>query len=166
MSGSDPHTAEPSLTHFAAPWCTRVRVTTAAGVILLLVVARSLEGTVTWLPLTLLLGASLLSVRGYSIRAGSVLVHRLGWSTTIPLEELKDVRVDPGVTRGSIRTFGNGGLFGFVGHFRNGVLGAYRAYLTDPDLAVVLDLGSRRVVVSPERPNLFAEEVRRAAGVT
>ncbi len=163
MPAPDSKVTEPFPRHFAAPWGTHVRLVTAGAVVLLLVVVRSLDGGMTWLPVALLIGASLLSVRGYSIRAGSVLVHRLGWSTTISLEGLQDVRVEPGVTRGSIRTFGNGGLFGFVGHFRNGVLGAYRAYFTDPELAVVLDLGSQRVVVSPERPNLFAEEVRRAA---
>ena len=50
-----------------------------------------------------------------------------------------------------------------IGWFRNGLLGSYRAYVTDPELTVVIDLGDRTFVVSPDRPHLFADEVRRAA---
>ena len=68
----------------------------------------------------------------------------------------------PGATLGSVRTFGIGGLFGFVGHFRNAFLGPYRAYATDPANAVVLRLGREVVVVTPERPAEFVAAIEAA----
>jgi len=61
--------------------------------------------------------------------------------------------------RGSIRTFGNGGLFSFTGFYRNRLLGAYRAFVTDPRQAVVLRFPKRNVVVSPGAPEEFVRDL-------
>ena len=45
--------------------------------------------------------------------------------------------------RWSLRTFINGGLFSFSGWCYSSLLGAYRAFVTDPNRAVVLNLGRR-----------------------
>jgi hypothetical protein len=60
--------------------------------------------------------------------------------------------------RWSIRTFGNGGFFSFSGFYRNKLLGAYRAFVTDRHQTVVLRYGGRTVVVSPSSPEEFAHE--------
>lgn len=57
--------------------------------------------------------------------------------------------------RRSIRIFGNGGLFGITGIYRNKTLGIYRAYVTDPKQSVVLQMTSRVVVISPAYPRAF-----------
>lgn len=61
--------------------------------------------------------------------------------------------------RWSVRTFGNGGLFSFSGWYYNTLLGAYRAFVTDPNQTVVLHLGGRSVVVSPAKPEEFVREI-------
>jgi len=99
------------------------------------------------------------SVQGYAVRDGQLLVHRLGWATRFDLADLRRVEIAPGVMRGSLMTFGNGGLFGFVGHFRNDDLGAYRAYATKKENAVVLRLNGRPVVVTPDEPAAFVDAV-------
>lgn len=99
------------------------------------------------------------SVRGYSVRPGVLLIHRPGWATKIPLDRLVSAEAEPNATLGSIRVFGIGGAFAFVGRFRNSTLGAYRAYVTDPDLCVVLKLGPETVVVTPDSPARFVEAV-------
>ena len=117
--------------------------------------------------LGILVGGLVYSVRGYSVAADAVLVHRLGWATRLDLGEIREARFQPGAMVGSVRTFGNGGLFGFTGRFRNALLGPYRAYVTDASLAVVLTVGDETVVVSPERPAAFVaavEAARAAAG--
>lgn len=51
-------------------------------------------------------------------------------------------------------------------HFRapmSSKLGSYRAYVTDPDYCVVLDLGSETIVVTPDSPVRFVEAVQQAA---
>jgi len=61
--------------------------------------------------------------------------------------------------RGSIRLFGNGGLFSFSGFFRNQALGIYRAYVTDPALTVVLVFAERTLVISPVQPEAFVKRL-------
>ncbi|MFN7139357.1 MAG: PH domain-containing protein, partial [Limisphaerales bacterium] len=85
------------------------------------------------------------------------LIHRLGWVTKFNLGELQSFAADPTAMDGSIRLFGNGGLFAFTGLFRNKKLGNYRAFATDPKRAVVLRLKERVIVVTPDDPFRFVE---------
>jgi hypothetical protein len=57
--------------------------------------------------------------------------------------------------RRSLRLFGNGGMFGITGLYRNKTLGTYRAFVTDPRQSVVLQMTSRVVVISPAYPRAF-----------
>ena len=111
-------------------------------------------------PLGILFGTLLFMIRGYILTQNDLLIRRLFWNTKISLANLKDVQVDPKAMSGSIRTFGNGGLFSFSGKFRNHGLGPYRALVTDLKRTVVLRFPHRIVVVSPERPDRFAEKVK------
>jgi hypothetical protein len=87
--------------------------------------------------------ASFRTVRGYTVTSDTILVQRLFWTTRLPLAGLQSARFEPEAMRWSIRTFGNGGLFSFTGCFRNKLLGAYRAFVTDPRRAVVLRYSGR-----------------------
>jgi hypothetical protein len=109
--------------------------------------------------LAILLITAAFSVRGFTVRPGMLLVHRLGWATKIPLASLVSAKAEPNATVGSIRVLGIGGAFAFAGRFRNSTLGSYRAYVTNPDFCVVLDLGSEKVVVTPDSPVRFLEAV-------
>jgi hypothetical protein len=111
------------------------------------------------LPLALVLGAALFTIRGYTIERDSILVHRLLWATRLPRTGLQSATYDPALISGGMRIFGNGGFFSFTGFFRNKQLGTYRAYITDPARAVVLKYGDRVVVVSPGDPDKFASSV-------
>ncbi len=157
---------------FKAPWGRSVRLATLFSVGILVVVAAMpwlLSGgdagapgaLATVLALAILAGSALFAVRGYRVRPDAVEVQRLGWTTRLPRSGLRSVEVAPGVMRGSLRVFGNGGLFALTGRFRNARLGAYRALVTDSERTVVLHYDTRRVVVSPDRPAEFA----RALGV-
>jgi hypothetical protein len=102
------------------------------------------------------------SVRGYSVTPGRLVIKRLGWSTQVDLSKLGSVQVAPAAMSGSLRVFGIGGLFSFVGLFRNASLGWYRCYATDPARAVVLRFTDRRLVVTPDSPQEFAETITTA----
>ena len=95
------------------------------------------------LPGTALVGCALFTIRGYEVDSTAVYVQRLLWRTQIPLAGLELAWASPEAMAGSIRLFGNGGLFSFSGLFRNRRLRSYRAFATDPALAVVLE-SSRR----------------------
>lgn len=111
------------------------------------------------LPVVLLLSGALFLVRGYTLDKGSLIIHRLIWSSHLDLGCLISAACDPRAMSGSIRVAGNGGLFAICGWFRNSKLGSYRAFGTDPDRSVVLRFTNQTVVVTPDSPDLFVENV-------
>jgi hypothetical protein len=166
------------LATFPAPWSRPLRLTTAASAALLLTVM--LAGLFTgprhflvWqlamvgLPLVILLGALPFMVRGYVLTERHIEVRRLGWSTVLPLAGLVAVTGEPEGLRGSVRLFGNGGLFGISGWFWNRRLGRFRAYATDPNRAVLLRYqDGKKVVVTPNDVQHFIVRVRTLAKMT
>src|SRR5436190_5328220 len=70
-------------------------------------------------PVLILLATIPFMIFGYEMRDQTLVVKRLGWTTQIPLAGLKDAEADPKAMHGSIRIFGNGGLFAFNGIFWN-----------------------------------------------
>ena len=151
--------ADPIRTHFSAPWSRKLQLTTLAFLAIIAVVVFRAGPYASWVVLGVLLLASFLSVRGYSVVNGQILIHRLGWSNSLDLAKLQRIEANPGAMMGSVRVFGVGGLFSFLGTFRNQILGVYRAYATDSDNAVVLDLNGSTVVVTPDSPGDFVNSV-------
>lgn len=94
-------------------------------------------------------------VRGYEVTGKELRVHRLAWRTRFDLAELRCARADRDAMKRAWKTMGNGGFFGWTGHFRNKPLGSFRALVTDPTLAVVLEFPKFKLVVSPENPAAF-----------
>ncbi len=112
------------------------------------------------LPLVIYVGALLFIIRGYALTDSSLLVQRLFWNNSIDLSQVRSVEINPQAMSKSIRTFGNGGLFSFSGRFRNKQLGPYRAFATKPKNSVVLKLSDRTIVVSPDQPQRFMQELK------
>lgn len=104
-------------------------------------------------------------VRGYRLTRDELLVLRRNRQNRFALDGLQSVDADPKAMAWSIKVFGNDGLGAITGRFRNRILGAYQALVTDRDRAVVLRWPGRCIVVSPDRPEEFAAEVRRRAGL-
>jgi hypothetical protein len=76
-------------------------------------------------------------------------------------------RIAPPVS-GTIRLFGNGGLFAGAGIFWNKQYGVFRAYLTSarPQDAVLVETKSHKVVITPEDPEAFVKSLQTAAPPT
>ena len=157
--------------HYEAPWSTSLIVMSTITTVLCLGIPfgawfnltakrpPGALGCVVLLPVVILFGAALFTIRGYSLSSDSILIHRLLWSTVLPRTGLESAQVEPDAMRGSLRTFGNGGAFSFTGFYYNKRLGSYRAYVTDPRRAVVLRYASRRVVLSPAPPEDFVYDL-------
>jgi hypothetical protein len=157
--------------HYEAPWSTALIVMSvlttivclggAAGAWLILAarLPPGVLGLAVLLPLVILFGAALFTIRGYSIASDCILVHRLLWSTRLPRAGLESAQAEPDAMRGSLRTFGNGGAFSCTGFYYNKRLGSYRAYVTDPHRTVVLRYANRRVVLSPATPEDFVYDL-------
>jgi hypothetical protein len=117
-------------------------------------------------PLMVLLGALPFMVRGYVLTETHLEVRRLGWRTVLPLAGLVTVTGEPQGLRGSLRLFGNGGLFGISGWFWNRRIGRFRAYATDPERVVLLRYGDgKKVVVTPHDVQHFIVRARALANI-
>ena len=160
----------PDIVIFDAPWGSSLKWMTVLSVLILvgLPVASLLTGprdNLVWrlslvvLPLGILATAACFMIRGYVVMPDALLVQRLGWYTKLELTDLRSVLADSRAMKGSIRTFGNGGLFSFSGAFWNRRLGAYRAFATDPARAVVLKFTNRVVVVTPGDPQALVAKL-------
>jgi hypothetical protein len=152
--------------YYPAPWSKTLITMTSlvCGVLIfatlsLMVRSNEVFTLLNLLPLAIIIGCSLLTVRGYTITVDAILVHRLFWKTRLPTNDLRTARYEPSAMSGGIRTFGIGGLFSFTGHFQNDNLGSYFAYVTDPSKAVVLTYPTRTIVISPGKPEEFVKEI-------
>lgn len=147
---------------FSAPWSGWL---TAIGAVLV-AVALALVAVEAWVGVAVLGAVVALAagfaVRGYEVGLEAVTVLRPGWSTRLELRGLEAVEADPAAFRLSLRTFGIGGPFAFVGHFRSPAVGAFQAYATAPARSVVLRWPDRTVVVTPDDPEAFVAAVEAA----
>ena len=157
-----------------APWSTGLKITSAVGTVLILGVGigayRAIPvptgfthqfGLAVALILpALLVGSLLFMVTGYAVEGTELYIRRLLSSTCISLHGLDRAWIEPAVCKGSIRVFGNGGLFSFTGLFYSKRLGRYRLFATDISRSVVLILPSRVVVMT--EPEAFIEHVRQS----
>ena len=155
---------------YKAPWCRLLVVMSTLATLLCLGITfgmpflpASAHGGeagmwIRWLPLALVFGCALFTVRGYTITPDAILVRRLFWDTRLPRAGLQAAEFVPGGMCKSIRTWGNGGFFSFTGFYWTRTLRSYRAYVTDLRRTVVLRYERRTIVVSPDRPEDFIRE--------
>lgn len=164
-------------TTFGAPWGRSLLIGSSAQAVFLLAVGAAPvffaaldpePGPRKWLvaclgfaiPLVILVVAARYAVRGYTVTDDSIRVHRLGWSSSLPLDQLESATVSPYAMRRSRGELANGGLFSYTGGFHNAELGSYRAFVTDHARTVVLRFRDRAegdpvVVMSPDDPEAF-----------
>jgi len=162
--------------HFSvAPWPTTLKVISSFSTILLIVigivaynktllfpgVAHTFGLGVAFVFPAILISSLLFMVTGYAVAGNMLHVERLLWSTPISLEGLSRVWEEPLICKGSIRIFGNGGLYSFTGIYQNKALGRYRLFATDLGKATVLVLPRRTVVVTPIAPQVFIDYLHR-----
>lgn len=163
MSGKNPT--------YPAPWGRALRVVSTLVTVLCISMVffhwTALPGippgpvtvSLSLVPLGLLLACVPFLIRGYSLTPDTLIIHRLFWQTRIPLRGLQSATIKPLAMRGSLRLMGNGGLFSFTGYYRNRPLGTYRAFVTDLHRTVILRFAQRTVLVSPDCPEAFVQDL-------
>ena len=161
-----------SRTEFDAPWGVTLKLITMLAIVLLIAVpvislaaipraGAIWQAVMVFAPLVILFAAAFFMIRGYELTGSELFIKRLGWKSKLNLQDLQTAEIDPEAMRRSTRLFGNHGLFCYAGLFRNKKLGRYRAYATDPRLAVVLKFTDKVVVVTPGRPDRFVAQIER-----
>ncbi len=106
-------------------------------------------------------GTSFWMIRRYELTDDAIHVRRVLWTNSIPLQAIESVEVDPLACKGAWKTMGNDGLFAMHGRFRSKRLGKFQGYITNPAHAVVLSVPGDKIVLSPEHPRKFADDLNR-----
>lgn len=155
--------------HFKAPWGRTLLVASTFTTLLLVGVTFGMAAG--WrhlrlltmpsalpaaMPLLILAGALPFTIRGYVITKDGILIRRLWWNTVLRFEDIRSVEAKPLALGGSLRTWGNGGLYSFTGCYWSSQLGHFRAYVTDLNRTVVVHMKKRTAVLSPDDPEAFA----------
>jgi amino acid transporter len=98
--------------------------------------------------------------RGFIVDHRTLKVRTVAFTLSYDLKDLKDVQtVDSSEVfgAGTIRTFGVGGLFGYYGFYRTQKWGNVRAFVTDRNKLVLVKIGGKVLVLSPEKPDEFTK---------
>jgi len=111
-------------------------------------------------PPLILLGCYWYRVTGYQVDANRITINRLASDVDIPLGKVESIDFDPEAMKRSLKSFGNGGVFGFYGKFWNRKYGRYRAYVTDLNKVVVIRAGGTIYMLSPEQPEKFIDKIK------
>lgn len=99
-------------------------------------------------------------IRNLTLTGQTLSIKLTFWTARFDLAGLRSVEADANALKGSLRTFGNGGVGAFHGYFWSKRMGKFHAYVTDPSRAVVLRWVDKCVVVSPEDAQQFVEAAR------
>jgi hypothetical protein len=114
------------------------------------------------IPLLIVIGCALFTIRGYSVTPDELLIHRLIWKTRLKRRNLKSAKFDPDFGQQSRRTFGNNGLFSYSGLYWNSHAGYFHAYFTNWDNCIIILSninGIRPSVISPSNPGNVVQEL-------
>ncbi len=100
--------------------------------------------------------------RAVVVTASGIGIDRKYKPFEIPFSAIRQIRIAaPNAMRGAIRTLGNGGLFGYTGHYYNSHLGHMTLYCSQRRNYVIIDTtDGTRSIVSPDDPGAFLEAVR------
>ena len=151
---------------FTAPWDGMLITITTVIVALLIGLAYFTENWIsTVISWSIILGSAAFGVYGYSIQNKNIKILRLGWSKDIALSQIKTIEVKPNAMMGSLRKWGIGGLFSYLGYFSNQILGDYKAYATHRKKTVLITTKeNNQIVISPNAPQLFVKAVEQLIG--
>jgi len=109
----------------------------------------------TWIflfPMIVFAGCYLFSIQKYLIDDHDFIIKRLVGSKKIAIADIKEVRtVLKEEMGGAIRTFGNGGLFGYYGKYYNKALGSMTLYTTQRRNRVLIQtVSGKKIIISPD----------------
>lgn len=155
------------------PWSLAVTVITTLTVIILVVstlfiVKDDFPSSMLWLKYTLIIVfiATIIGGIGYmpirlTMGNDRITLHRLFGAINIPMNEIIEFKTIPSSEiMYSIRTFGSGGLFGYLGKFKNKKLGNYTMYATNLNELILIRTNRRTYVFSCKNRDEFIEYVK------
>ena len=158
---------------FPCTWSMGVTAITAITIIILVastyfIWTDDFPSSMLWLKYTLIVVfiATIIGGLGYmpirlTIGNDKIILHRLFGAINIPIKDIIAIKAIPNSeTAFSIRTFGSGGLFGYLGKFKNKKLGYYTMYATDINELILIRTARKTYVFSCRNRDKFIESVK------
>ena len=158
---------------FTCPWSLGVTVITTIIIIILVastyfIWTDDFPASMLWLKYTLIVVfiATIIGGLGYmpirlTIENDKITLHRLFGTIHIPIKDIIEIKaITSSETAFSIRIFGSGGLFGYLGKFKNKKLGYYTMYATDINELILIRTDRKTYVFSCKDRNKFIESVK------
>lgn len=158
---------------FACPWSLGVTLITTIIIIILaastyFIWADDFPSSMLWLKYTLIIVfiTTIIGGLGYmpirlSIKNDKIILHRLFGAINIPIKDIIEIKaIENSETAFSIRVFGSGGLFGYLGKFKNKKLGYYSMYATDINELILIRTDRKTYVFSCRNRDEFIESVK------
>lgn len=110
----------------------------------------------------IIIGSYAFSITGYTVTQESLIIRRRFNNITIPRADIEEVRtIGPGEMKSLIRTFGNGGLFGYYGKFYSSTFGHMTFYVTNIKNKVLIRTTSgKKIIISPDDRQLVNELIQ------
>lgn len=98
--------------------------------------------------------------RYYNLNYEELIINRFIGNVSIRKSGIKSVEIiDKEKLKGSIRTFGVGGLFGYFGKFYNSTFGAMTWYATKRSNYILIKTTSnKKIIITPNNPEDFVKE--------
>jgi len=108
---------------------------------------------------TVIIGVGYMPIR-LKANDEKITVRRLFGPLEVPVNEVIEARrISKSDIDNSIRTFGSGGLFGYLGRFKNDRLGNYTMYATELNNLILIRTSNKKYVFSCSRSKEFVEYV-------
>jgi len=97
-------------------------------------------------------GSYLLSIKSYAVENNQLVIKKIAGERRIEIADIEEIRlIEKGDMFGTIRTFGNGGLFGYYGKFYNRTFGSMTLYTTQRTNRIFIRTKSgSKIVISPD----------------
>ncbi len=95
------------------------------------------------------------------ITGTGITIHRRINPPTFLFTDIKSISIpDPEDMKGVLRTFGNGGLFGYTGKYWNKKMGSMSWYCTQRRNYIIIDMqNNNRIVITPDDPEGFMKDL-------
>ncbi len=93
------------------------------------------------------LGPALYTPLKLSLTEKCFSIHYIFWNYNVPIKNIQEAELYHG-SEGDIRIFGSGGLWGYLGKFKNKQLGLYEMYVTNPSEMMSIETQKGYIIVS------------------
>lgn len=148
-----------------SPWTKGLAILSIIGTLLIIgfmcyIICTDEKMSILWIAVALValafLWATAVAPKGVSVdEEGNITIHLVACKIRIAKEEVVKIVPFPS-DRGTIRLIGSGGLFGYMGLFKNTEIGKFSCFATDLEKSYVIYRKNKRpIVVTVADPSIF-----------